>query len=308
MKKKLLEHAKKYLLYLQFEKRLEGNTLNSYWYDLEKYINYITDILKLNNLNKIRRTHINSFLTSLSDYQKLNTKIKYSESSISRYISSIKGFHYYLLEQNLANLDPSEKIIKPKLKKKYPIILSVEEINSIIESIKLNKPIDFRDKAIISLLYSSGIRISELMNMKLIDLNIDEGVLSIIGKGNKERIAPIGEKALFNLISYIENHRTAFIKKRNSKGYLFLNNRGTLLSRMGVWNIIKKRTTLSLINKKITPHIFRHSFATHLIEGGADLIAVQQMLGHANVTTTQIYTHLDKTYLKEIHKSYHPRG
>ena len=167
---------------------------------------------------------------------------------------------------------------------------------------------DDRDKAIISLLYSSGIRISELMNVKLIDFNIDDSILSVIGKGNKQRIVPIGEKALLYLIFYIENYRVSFIKKKNSKGHLFLNNRGTALSRMGIWNIIKKRTLDSLINKKITPHIFRHSFATHLIEGGADLVAVQQMLGHADITTTQIYTHLDKTSLVDTYNKYHPRS
>ena len=146
------------------------------------------------------------------------------------------------------------------------------------------------------------------MKLKLIDFNINDSILSVIGKGNKQRVVPIGEKAMIYLLSYIQDHRTSFIKKQNSMGYLFLNNRGTGLSRMGIWNIIKKRTLDSLINKKITPHIFRHSFATHLIEGGADLVAVQQMLGHADITTTQIYTHLDKTYLKEVHREFHPRG
>ena len=308
MKKNIIEFAKRYLLYLQFEKRLESNSINSYWYDLEKYLKYITEILKLNDLNKIKKKHIKFFLTSLTYYERFNNKIKYSESSIGRHISSIKGFHFYLLEQDITSTDPSEKIIRPKLKKKYPTILSVEEIDLIIESINIHKSIDYRDKAIISLLYSSGIRISELMNIKLIDFNFDDSILSVLGKGNKQRIVPIGEKALSYLIFYIEDHRASFIKKKNSMGYLFLNNRGTALSRMGIWNVIKKRTSNSLINKKITPHIFRHSFATHLIEGGADLIAVQQMLGHADITTTQIYTHLDKTYLKEVHREFHPRG
>ena len=308
MNNKLLALAKKYLLYLQFEKRLESNTINSYWYDLDKYIHYLHNSLNIYDISKIKKKHIKLFITTLKEYNKYNQKIKYSESSVTRYISSIKGFHYYLYEQNITKTDPSEKIIRPKLKKKYPLVLSVQEIDEIIESIKLNKPIDYRDRAIISLLYSSGIRISELMNVKLIDINLEESFLSIIGKGNKQRIAPIGAKAMTHILIYIDNFRSSFIKKVNSNGYLFLNNRGTHISRMGVWNIIKKRSHQISQNKQITPHMFRHSFATHLIEGGADLLAVQKMLGHADITTTQIYTHLDKTYLKEIHKSYHPRG
>ena len=308
MKETLLEYAKRYLLYLQLEKRLEGNTVNSYWYDLEKYIKYLVEDLKILDINKIKKRDIDFFISSLSYYKKVNNKIKYRESSISRYVSSIKGFHFYLLEQDIARKDPSEKITSPKIKKKIPIILSVEEIDSIVESINLNKSIDYRDRAIISLLYSSGIRISELIKLNLIDFNIDNSILSVSGKGNKERLVPVGEKAMIYLMSYIQDYRTSFIKKSNSMGYLFLNNRGTALSRMGLWNIIKKRVSNSPLNKKITPHIFRHSFATHLIEGGADLVAVQQMLGHSDISTTQIYTHLDKTYLKEIHKTCHPRG
>ena len=163
-------------------------------------------------------------------------------------------------------------------------------------------------KTILLLMYSTGIRISELQNIRLSDIDMLEEILRVTGKGTKERIIPIGNKANIYLSEYIKNIRSSFIKKIDSKGYLFLNNRGSKLSRMGLWNIIKKRTHLPSIAIKITPHIFRHSFATHLLEGGADLMAVQQMLGHSSVVTTQIYTHLDKTYLKEIHKEFHPRG
>ena len=163
MKRNLIEYAKRYLLYLQFERRLEVNTINSYWYDLEKYIKYLVENLNISNLDKVKKTDINSFLSSLIYYKNFNNNIKYAESSVSRYISSIKGFHYYLLEYDITSKDPSEKIVSPKLKKKIPIILSVEEIDLIVESINLNKSIDYRDRAIISLLYSSGIRISELI-------------------------------------------------------------------------------------------------------------------------------------------------
>ena len=308
MKKEMLEYVKRYLIHLQLERRLEGNTINSYWYDLEKYTKYLVEDLNITNIDKIKRFDINSFLSSLNFYNKKNNRIQYRESSVSRYVSSIKGFHTYLLDQEIISKDPSEKITSPKIKKKIPEILSVKEIDLIVKSISLNKSNDYRDRAIISLLYSSGIRISELMKLKLIDINIQNSILSIIGKGDKQRIVPVGEKALDHLLYYINDYRILFVKKKNSMGYLFLNNRGGALSRMGIWNIVKKRVMESSINKNITPHIFRHSFATHLIEGGADLIAVQQMLGHSDITTTQIYTHLDKTYLKEVHKNCHPRG
>ena len=252
------------------------------------------------DFNQIKKSHIDNFIKSLIYYKKNNKKEKYTNTSINRYISSIKGFHFYLLDQNITTKDPSKKVVRSRMNKKYPQVLTVNEIDSILQSINLKKPSDYRDIAIISLLYSTGIRISELMNLRLSNIDVPEAIILILGKGNKERIVPMGDRAISHLLLYINNYRILFIKKKDSRGYLFLNNRGTVLSRMGLWNIIKKRTFISLGNKKITPHIFRHSFATHLIEGGADLIAVQQMLGHSDIRTTQIYTHLDKTYLKQI--------
>ena len=302
------QQIKRYLLYLEFEKRLEKNTLHSYLYDLEKYINFIIKNFNIKLLEDVKKKHINSFIQSLTQYEKLNKKINYANSSLNRYVSSIKGFHYFLLEQGIMDSDPSEKINRPKLQKKIPNILSVNQINDILNSINRKKNIDYRDKAILLLMYSTGVRISELQNIKLSDVDMTEEILRVTGKGAKERIIPIGRKANAHLNEYIRDIRSSFIKKVDSKGYLFLNNRGGRISRMGLWNIIKKRTHLPSITIKITPHIFRHSFATHLLEGGADLVAVQQMLGHSSVVTTQIYTHLYKTYLKEIHKEFHPRG
>ena len=302
------ENIKRYLLYLEFEKRLQKNTIKSYFYDLEKYSYFITKKLNINSLEGIKKKHINTFIQSQHQYEKLNKKITYKNSSLNRQISSIKGFHYFLFEQEVLSSDPSEKIPRPKNQKKTPSILSVEEINKLIDSIQLRKKIDYRDKAIILLMYSTGVRISELTNIKLSDIDLSEELLRVIGKGAKERVIPIGEKSCMNIYEYIDKYRFSFLKKTNSKGYLFLNNRGEKISRMGLWNIIKKRTSLSNLDKNITPHIFRHSFATHLLEGGADLVAVQQMLGHSSIITTQIYTHLDKKYLKEIHKMHHPRG
>ena len=304
----LYQIGKRYLLYLQLERRLEINTINSRWYDIEKYINFLIKNFKINDYNTIDTAHINVFVSGLKFYKKYNRKEKYSNNTINRYISSIKNFHFYLLENNFTELNPSEKVYRPKNTKNMPNVISVGEIDKIISSISLIKPIHYRDKTIILLMYSSGLRISEVVNIKLNDLNLSDSFISVIGKGNKQRVIPIGEKALEMINLYINNFRAKFLKKRDSKGFLFLNNRGEKISRVSIWKIIKKYSNILDNNKNITPHIFRHSFATHLLEVGADIRAVQMMLGHSDITTTQIYTHLDKSYLKEIHKSYHPRG
>ena len=299
--------GKRYLLYLKLERRLEVNTINSRWYDIDKYINFLKDN-KINNYKMVEASHINSFISSLKFYEKYSGKEKYTNSTINRYISSIKNFHYYLLENNFVKEDTSSKIYRPKNKNKMPYVLNVNDIDSILSSIKLLKPIDYRDKCIILIMYSSGLRISEVVNIKLNDLNLREAFISVLGKGNKQRLIPLGAKAMEMINLYINGYRSKFLKKRNSKGYLFLNNRGECLSRVSIWKIIKKHSSTLPNAERITPHVFRHSFATHLIEGGADLRAVQMMLGHSDITTTQIYTHLDKSYLKDIYKTHHPRA
>ena len=233
---------------------------------------------------------------------------KYSPLTINRYISTIKGFHLYLVESDISNNNPSDNISSPKMPKKLPTILSVEEIDVLLSSINLNNSFHYRDKAIISTMYSTGMRISEIKNINLIDINFIESYIKVLGKGNKERIVPFGRQLNKFLQLYINQHRINLLKRNNSQGALFLNNRGTKLSRMGIWNIFRKHTITIKSKKKITPHILRHSFATHLLEGGADLKAVQMMLGHSDITTTQIYTHLDNSYLREVYKSYHPRA
>ena len=303
----LYQIAKRYLLYLQLERRLEANTINSRWYDIEKYVNFLKDN-RINDYNKVEANHINSFISTLKFYEKYSGKKRYANSTINRYISSIKNFHYYLLENDFVNEDVSSKIYRPKNKNKMPYILNVKDIDGILSSIKLLKPIDHRDKTIILIMYSSGLRISEVVNIKLNDLNLDESFISVIGKGNKQRLIPLGNRAKEMILLYINEYRCKFLKKKNSEGFLFLNNRGSRLSRVSIWKIIKKHSSYLPNSNRITPHVFRHSFATHLIEGGADLRAVQMMLGHSDITTTQIYTHLDKTYLKDIYKTHHPRA
>ena len=302
----LTQIGKRYLLYLQLERRLEVNTLNARWYDLEKYLSFLLEN-NIKSFNDITSKSIDLFISSLKFHYKYNRRTEYSSSTINRYISTIRNFHFYLLDNNIVEKDVSDKIYRPKNINKLPCVLNVEEINEIIDSIKLNRSIDYRDKAIILIMYSSGLRISEVVKIKLTDLNINESFISVIGKGNKQRIIPVAKKTMNFINHYIDNSRIKFLKKTNSKGYLFLNNRGTQISRVSIWKIIKKHT-LILNNDNITPHVFRHSFATHLIEGGADLRAVQMMLGHSDISTTQIYTHLDTSYLKDVYTTYHPRG
>ena len=229
-------------------------------------------------------------------------------SSIHRLFSTIRGFHQYLYQFGKTKENPSQLLPPPRLSRKIPVTLQVEQINSIIHSVDMEKKYALRDKALLSLLYASGLRVSELIELKLKNLIITDGVIRVLGKGNKERIVPVGNIALSHIQNYLSNLRVELSAKGKSQGILFLNSRGNKLTRMSIWNILQENTIKAGINKKVSPHILRHSFATHLLEGGADLRAVQEMLGHADITTTQIYTNIDKTYLKEIHKQYHPRG
>jgi len=296
--------AKKYLAFLQFEKNLSNNTIISYWHDLKFYIKYIASSYNINSYNSIKRNHVSSYISNLSNI----TGEGIESSSINRIISSIKGFHRYLIINELMTKDPSKDIQSLKTKSKLPTVLSFDEIESIINNINKNSKHWKRDKSIIMLLYSSGLRVSELIDLNLSSLLLNDDILRIIGKGDKERLVPIGARAKIAMLDYIENFRTLYSNRGNSKGVIYLSNRGGKLSRKTVWNIIKVHTYNAGITKKVTPHTFRHSFASHLLEGGADLRIVQELLGHSNISTTQIYTHLDKTYLKEVHKEFHPRG
>ena len=301
-KNQLLNQVKIYLAYLQYEKKLSVNTVNSYWHDLRMFIDYIVSKYPIKNFNNIKSKYIRDYISSLSAYT-TNKK----SSSISRAISSIKSFFKYLIQNDIITKDPTKFIIKPKQQKKLPTVLTIEEINLILSKFKLSNN-DIRDKTIVSVLYSCGIRVSELINLSLTNIFLNEDVIKIFGKGNKERIVPIGNIAKNDLVTYINDIRPFYARKTNTKGILFLSNRGSILSRKTIWNIIKNISKKAGISKNISPHTFRHSFATHLLEGGAGLRVVQELLGHSNISTTQIYTHLDLNYLKEIHKQFHPRG
>ena len=301
----LLNEVKKYLAYLQFERNMSVNTTESYYLDLKDFIDYIFFNEKIKNFKNLKTKNIQSYLTDISKYNFTKT---YSTSSINRKISSLKGFQKYLFINKVTKINNSDIFSSIKKSKKIPLTLNYEEIKRILSSINMSKNNSFRDKCIISMLYSCGLRVSELLSLNLTNLNLDENILRVLGKGKKERIIPIGNKSREDLINYLEIERPRLSRKKDSKGFLFLSNRGNALSRKTTWNIVRIHTKKCFPDKSISPHTFRHSFASHLLEGGADLRIVQELLGHSSISTTQIYTHIDKSYLKEIHKQFHPRG
>ena len=305
----LWDTAIEYLSHLQFERRLAGNTISSYKHDLTRYTTFLYNDLHINNVGDIYHDHIEKYIKSLNDIPEMDkTRGINKSSSIHRLFSTIRGFHQYLYQSGKTKENPSQFLTPPRLSRKIPVTLQVEQVNSIIHSVDMDKKYALRDKALLSLLYASGLRVSELIELKLKNLIITDRIIRVLGKGNKERIVPVGKIALNHIRNYLLELRPELSAKGKSQGVLFLNSRGKILTRMSIWNILNENTIRAGINKKVSPHILRHSFATHLLEGGADLRAVQEMLGHSDITTTQIYTNIDKTYLKEIHKHYHPRG
>lgn len=285
--------------YLQIERSLSTNSVQAYIRDVQKFANYAIP-LKLNEL-KINREDISEFLNTLQ-------KDNISARSQARIISGIKGFYKYLIIEDYINHNPTELIESPKIGLKLPDTLSLIEIDKLIESIDLSKKQGERNRAIIETLYSCGLRVSELTSLKISNIYFNEGYIKVIGKGDKERLAPIGGKALSYLTTYINEVRNHQTIKTGQEDFVFLNNRGAGLTRVMIFLIIQKLAEKSGLKKKISPHTFRHSFATHLIEGGADLRAVQEMLGHESITTTEIYTHLDKEYLRSNIIQFHPRS
>ena len=292
-------YIKNFKSYLQIERSLSANSVEAYIRDIKKFEFYAISA-KLNALN-VSRENISTFLVSLSDNN-------ISARSQARIISGIKAFYKYLIIEDYIKSDPTELIESPKIGLKLPDTLSISEIDKLIASIDLSSKQGERNRAIIETLYSCGLRVSELINLQLSNVNFKEGYLKVVGKGNKERLAPMGGRAIKYLSIYINQVRNYQNIRKKDEDIVFLNNRGTKLTRVMIFLIIRKLTAEIGLKKKISPHTFRHSFATHLIEGGADLRAVQEMLGHESITTTEIYTHLDKEYLRSNIIQFHPRG
>jgi len=291
---------KEYLSVLKLEKNLSDNTVASYKNDISSFLQFV-ESRKIEDPSAIKQNHITDFFKSLKE-------IGLASSSAARYYSSLKGFFTFLFLSRYITENPIEKVSSPKLAKNLPSVLTVEEVDSVLSKPDTKSKLGLRDKAVLELLYACGTRVSELINIKISDLFFDDEVIRVFGKGSKERIIPIGSSAVKWINKYLKESRVLLMKKTKSENYLFLNNRGTKLSRMGVWKIVDRYVKEAGIEKEVHPHTFRHSFATHLLEGGADLRAVQEMLGHADISTTQIYTHIDRDYIKQVHKDFHPRG
>jgi len=293
------EFIEEFINYLAVERGLADNTLLAYRRDLRKYSLYL-EKKGIKEVKQVKRDHITDFMY----YQK---KKGLSANSICRSLAAIKMFHRFLVRERLIAEDPTHLVETPKTWKKVPDVLATAEIESMINAVKGKGWQVVRDKAILELFYASGMRVSELLNLKVDNINLELGYVCCMGKGSKERIIPIGRRACEAVEKYCKTVRKK-LEKDNITLFLFLSRLGKKISRQSIWKIIKNSAKKARIKKEIKPHTLRHSFATHLLERGADLRSVQEMLGHSDISTTQIYTHVDKERLKTIHKQFHPRG
>lgn len=288
---------KKYTVYLRLEKSLSENTVSSYLEDLQKLIDYGG---KDCNLSTLAPADLETFFSQLRD-------LGIQARSQARILSGIKSFYQFLLLENLIESDPTEKIDAPRLGRHLPEVLTLDEIDRIISGVDLSKKEGQRNKAMLETLYSCGLRVSELVHLKLSCCYFDEEYIIVEGKGSKQRLVPISQRAIHEIALWKYDRNNLDIKKGN-EDYVFLNRNGAALTRSMVFRIVKFQAEIAGIKKTISPHTFRHSFATHLLEGGANLRVIQQMLGHESIQTTEIYTHMDKTYLREQILSFHPRN
>ena len=288
--------------YLKLERSLSNNSIDAYLLDIRKLTSFISENYSTSlSIENINVSIIESFIKYLF-------KSESSTYSQARIVSGLKSFFNYLLLEEKIDINPMELIDAPKLVRKLPETLSIQEIEIIIDAIYIDSKEGMRNKAILETLYSCGLRVSELVNLKVQNLFLDIGFIKVLGKGMKERLVPIGTKAAECISLYMNEYRKSINISEGFEGYLFINRRGKNLTRNMIFIIIKDLVKKAGLNKNISPHTFRHSFATHLIEGGADLRAVQEMLGHESITTTEIYTHLNKNYLKEVVNKFHPRS
>jgi integrase/recombinase XerD len=287
--------------YLLYERSLSPNTLEAYLNDVQKFVQYLE--LEQSTLGPlaVRRSDLEQFILWVN-------RLGLEASSQARLISGLRAFYKFLLVEDLLDEDPTEMLESPRLHRKMPDVLSLHDIQQMLAAIDLSEPQGTRNRAIVETLYACGLRVSELVNLRMTNLFLEAGFLKVLGKNDKERLVPVGGEAVKYLRQYLDHIRNKQeLIKAGEENFVFLNNRGARLSRVMVFYIVKELAEKAGIAKNISPHTFRHSFATHLVEGGADLKAVQDMLGHESITTTEIYTHLDTEYLKETIYLYHPR-
>ncbi|PLX03587.1 MAG: site-specific tyrosine recombinase XerD [Marinilabiliales bacterium] len=287
--------------YLQLERNLAANTIEAYLHDLDLLHTFLEETKAKQSLKTLNLNDLQSFVSYIN-------KLEFGAYSQARIISGLKAFYNYLVLEKEISDSPTQFLEAPKLGRKLPDILSIEEIEKIINSLDLSKAEGQRNRAILEMLYGSGLRVSELINLKLSEVDFKNNILLITGKGNKQRLVPLGEISKKQILLYVDNYRIHENIKKGSEDILFLNRRGNKLSRQMIFLIIKKQCVISGIQKDISPHTFRHSFATHLVQGGADLRVVQQLLGHSSIITTEIYTHLNTDDLRKSIMKYHPRN
>ncbi len=288
-----------YLAYLTVERGLAGNTLEAYGRDLRSYVGFLTSHA-LTDFAETSKETVRAYLEHL--YQ-----IGRATSTISRNLAAIKSFYQFLVRENWLSVDPSEHLESPKVEKRLPHVMSLTEVEALLSQPAQDEPCSLRDKAMLEVLYATGIRVSELVSLDRTDVNLEAGYLRCLGKGSKERIVPLGSVAIRALAVYMQSGRPKLVKIA-AETALFVNQHGRRLTRQGFWKIIKRYAKEANIDESITPHTLRHSFATHLLENGADLRSVQEMLGHADISTTQIYTHVTRNRLKEVYQKAHPRA
>lgn len=288
-----------YLAYLSVERGLAQNTLDAYGRDLRAYARF----LQQHNLTSFRKTEKEAVRAYLEQLHNLGR----ASSTISRNLAAIKSFYQFLVQENLLATDPTVHLDSPKVAKRLPRVLNLSEVEALLNQPSLEDAHSIRDKAMLEVIYATGIRVSELVSLDLLDINPEAGYLRCLGKGSKERIVPLGSVAIKYLELYLQVARPEIVK-RSAEASLFVNHHGRRLTRQGFWKIIKRYAKEANIDENITPHTLRHSFATHLLENGADLRSVQEMLGHADISTTQIYTHITRNRLKEVYRKSHPRA
>lgn len=292
---------KSFHTFIKVDKSLSGNTIEAYIHDIAMFRSFLEEDGLSIGPDEVELKHLRQFLSHLTEVKKLEA------NSQARIVSGLKAFYKALLLQDEIEKNPLTLLEAPKIGRKLPNVLSLQEIEAMENVLDLSKPENFRNKTIIETLYSCGLRVSELVNLRLNDLHFNDRYINVIGKGDKQRLVPIGHLAMKLISEYIDNYRIHLPVKKGSESIVFLNRRGSKLTREMVFLIIKKAAADAGIKKQLSPHTLRHSFATHLMEGGADLRSVQAMLGHESITTTEIYTHINREYLEETLRSFHPR-
>ena len=291
--------AELYADYLNFERGLSPLTVSAYGRELERFIDFATERGR-RDPSSVGGDDVRDYVFHLGDLGLAPTSVRRAQSALRTYFG-------FLLEEGALERDPTEGLQSPRVGRPLPNVLDATDVAALLEAPRLDSPVHWRDRAILEFLYATGVRVSELVGLRVTNLDLEEGLCTVFGKGSKERMVPLGRPACVALSRYLREVRPA-LEKGQGGARVFLNQRGRPLTRASVWKIVKAAARLAGIERKVSPHVLRHTFATHLLEGGADLVAVQELLGHADISTTQIYTHLDRKYLRDMHRKYHPRS